>query len=226
MATGVLIEGETGSGKSTSTETLDSKTTFIVNIAGKPLPYPGWKRTYTEFDPGKKSGNYAAVSNSADIIFVMKFVDKNMTHIKNLIVEDWDYMSTFEFMSRISEKTYDKFNDIAKAIYETGTLPKDMREDLVVFYLTKPERYESIDGDVLYRARTVGKLINEKLSVEGLFTNVLFARAKRKDNEVKYIFETQTDGQTPAKTPRGMFKDKEIPNDLEVVRKAIIAYNE
>jgi hypothetical protein len=226
MANAVLIEGETGSGKSTATESLDPKTTFIINIGGKPLPYGGWKKKYIPFDIKEKSGNYAPASNPKDISFLMTFVDKNMPHIQSLIIDDWDYMSTFEFMSRLGEKNYDKFNEIAYAIYKTGTLPKEMRDDLVVFFLTKPERYESIDGEVMYRARTIGKLVNEKLSVEGLFTNVLFCKAKKIEGGVKHIFETQTDGQTPAKTPRGMFKEKEIPNDLELVRKTIIAYNE
>lgn len=70
------------------------------------------------------------------------------------------------------------------------------------------------------------KLVNDKITVESLFTVVLYGRAKRTEDGIRYIFETQTDGQTPAKTPKGMFAEKEIPNDLELVRKTVIAYNE
>lgn len=226
MANAVLIEAETGSGKSTSIETLNPESTFIINPGGKDLPFPGWKKKYTEFKPEKKSGNYAVTSSPADIVFILNFISKEMPNIISVVIDDWSFTSVFEFMNRLNEKTYDKFNDIAYGIFKTATLAKELREDITVFYLTHPERHENIDGDVIYKAKTVGKLVNDKVTVESLFTVVLYGKAKSIEGGMKYIFETQTDGQTPTKTPRGMFKEKEIPNDLELVRNAVIAYNQ
>lgn len=226
MANAVLIEAETGSGKSTSIETLDPKSTFIINPGGKNLPFPGWKKKYINFNPKDRSGNYVVTTNPRDVSAIMNIVDKDMPHISTMVVDDWSFLSTFEFMNRLSEKTYDKFNDIAFGIFHNASCSKNMRPDLTIFYLTHPERHENIDGDVIYKARTVGKLVNDKITVESLFTVVLYGRAKDTENGMKYIFETQTDGRTPAKSPKGMFEKKEIPNDLELVRKSIISYNE
>jgi len=226
MANAVLIEAETGSGKSTSIETLDPKTTFIINPKGQDLPFRGWKKMYPPFDLKTRKGNYIVVVNPSDVVGILKMIDKEMPQIETVVVDDWSFFSTFEFMNRLSEKTFDKFNSIAYGIFSTATIPKELRGNLTVFYLTHPEKHENIDGDAIYKARTVGKLVNDKITVESLFTVVLYGRAKKTDEGMKYIFETQTDGQTPAKTPKGMFEQKEIPNDLELVRRTIIAYNE
>ena len=135
-------------------------------------------------------------------------------------------MTAFEFMNKSGESGYQKFTDFAKNIYLTGTKFKDMRDDLTVFYLTHPEKTENIEGDARFKAKTVGTLVDRMIVIEGLFTIVLYGKAKRTGKELSYFFETQTDGQTPAKSPIGMFSDIRIPNNLEVVRKAILDYNE
>lgn len=226
MANSILIEAETGAGKSTAIETLDPKTTFMINPKGQALPFRGWKKIYTPFDVKTRKGNYIVVVNPMDVVSILRIVDKEMPHIETVVVDDWSFFSTFEFMNRLSEKTYDKFNSIANGIFQTASVPKELRSNLTIFYLTHPERHENIDGDVIYKARTVGKLVNDKITVESLFTVVLYGRAKKTDDGIKYIFETQTDGQTPAKTPKGMFEQREIPNDLELVRRTVISYNE
>lgn len=129
-------------------------------------------------------------------------------------------------MNKIDEVGFSKFNAIAKNIYSIGTKYRDMREDLTIFYLTHPERSENIDGDTRISSKSVGKLVSQLIVVEALFTVVLYGKAKKENKEIKYYFETQTDGETPAKSPKDMFKDLRIPNDLELVRQAILSYNE
>lgn len=104
MANKALIFGESKTGKSTSIESLDPKTTFIINISDKALPFRGWKKNYTPYNNKDKTGNIICVVNTQDILQVMTLVDKDLSHIKTLVLEDFQYMSGFEFMARINEK--------------------------------------------------------------------------------------------------------------------------
>jgi hypothetical protein len=104
--------------------------------------------------------------------------------------------------------------------------PKDLREDLQVYFLTHAEESVDMDGKRRVKAKTVGKMIDNALTLEGLFSIVLFGKVK-KDKETKqlsYIFETQNNGDNTCKSPKGMFDEVEIPNSLEVVRQAIIDF--
>jgi hypothetical protein len=226
MADSVLVIGRAGSGKSTAIETLDPKTTFIVNVANKALPFQGWKRLYKPFNSKDKTGNMAKTPEAKHILQVMDIVDREMPEIKCLIIDDWQYMSAFDYMNRVDEVGYQKFNIFAKNMYLLGTKPKDMRDDLIVFFLTHEEESSEESGEIRIKAKTVGKLVDQLITLEGLFTVVLHATTKKTKEGVVYYFETQTDSRTTAKSPRGMFKDLTIPNDLEFVRKSIVSYNE
>jgi hypothetical protein len=119
----------------------------------------------------------------------------------------------------------EKFNKIAKDLASMARAPQNMRDDLIIYMLTHAE--ESIDayGEKRIKAKTVGKMIDNSLTLEGLFSIVLFAKVKKdKSGEMKYVFETKNDGSNTCKTPFGMFDTFEIDNDLELVRQAIINY--
>lgn len=225
MANGVLIIGETGSGKSTAIRTLDPKETFIINVSGKPLSFKGWKSLYKPFSSSTKDGNYVKIHDALQVLKVMEIVN-GLPHIKSLIVEDFNYISSFELMSKINESGYGKFNSIAKHIFDLVIKYRDLRDDLTVFYTNHPEITQNIDGEERFKARTAGKMIDQQIVLEGLFTVVLFAKVKRSGKESNYFFETQSDGKTPSKSPMGMFESFEIPNDMEFVRQSIISYNE
>lgn len=226
MADKALIFGESKTGKSTSIESLDPKTTFIINISDKALPFRGWKKAYSTFNSKDKTGNIISVTRADHILQVMTMVDKELLHVKTLILEDYQYMSGSEFMGRINEKGYDKFNSIANNIYITaGLKPKDMRSDLIIFYLNHEEEKADEKGVTKIKAKTCGQLIDKLITFEGLFTTVLRSNNRKTEKgAIEYFFETQTDGVTTVGTPRGMFKETEIPNDLELVRKAILDY--
>ena len=94
MAQSVLIIADSGTGKSTSMRNLDPKSTVIINIANKPLPFKGWKSNYTTMNKDNPKGNLVSVSSAAGIAKAMKHVNDNMPHIKTLVVDDWQYMSS------------------------------------------------------------------------------------------------------------------------------------
>jgi hypothetical protein len=227
MANSALIFGESKTGKSTSIEKLDPATTFIINVADKPLPFRGWRSKYVPFNSKEKTGNIISIRRVDHILKVLDIIDKEMPHVKTIVLEDFQYMSAFEFMLRIKENGYNKFNDIASNILTVASIkPQEMRKDLIIFYLNHEEDEVDDKGVVKIRAKTCGKLINKLITFEGLFTTVLRSNNRSGEKGIEYFFETQSNGTTTAGTPKGMFEEVEIPNDLELVRKAIIDYEQ
>lgn len=225
------IVGESGSGKSTSIRNLNPNETFIINVARKALPFRGYKKKYKplEQDPKTKKfiGNLYNTSNVDQISKILKIIDKTRPEIKQVLIDDSQYLMSFEAMNRADEKSYDKFTQIAQHFYSVLDEAMGMRDDLKVFILTHSENI----GDALnpsLKIKTVGKMIDNMITLEGLFTYVLFTTNKTKNDEevIQYKFITQSDGTTTAKTPLGCFEEMYIDNDLALVFKAIDEYNE
>tara|TARA_R100001510_G_scaffold51297_1_gene51001 strand:+ start:1042 stop:1725 length:684 start_codon:yes stop_codon:yes gene_type:complete len=225
MAQSVLIIADSGSGKSTSMRNLPAKETFIINIANKPLPFKGWKKDYTNISKDNPKGNMTSASSAAGIIKAMKHVNDNMPHIKTLVVDDWQYMSSFEYFDRANEKGYDKFTQIAANLAQVAKMPKDMRDDLTIFFLTHSEDSTDINGHRKVKAKTIGKMIDNTLTLEGLFSIVLFGHVKKdEDGQLHYGFDTVNNGENTCKSPMGMFDDSFIDNDLQLVKDCIAEY--
>lgn len=225
MATGILIIAESGAGKSTSIETLNPKETFIINVANKSLPFKGWRTKYTIWSKENPSGNMYEKANPDQIEACLKYINEKRPEIKTVIIDDFQYMSSFEFFDKVDEKGYEKFTKIGAHLARIARMPKDLREDLQVYMLTHAEESTDVEGKRKFKAKTIGKMVDEKLTLEGLFSIVLFGKIKKdKEGNIRYIFETQNNGENTCKSPRGMFDTFEIPNDLEAVRKAIINY--
>ena len=225
MAQGVLIIAESGSGKSTSIETLDPKETFIINVANKALPFKGWKKKYTLWSKDNPTGNMYDKATPEGIEACIKYVSEKRPEIKNIVIDDFQYMSSFEFFDKANEKGYEKFTQIGAHLARIARMPKDMRGDLLIFFLTHAEETTDIEGKRKFKAKTIGKMVDEKLTLEGLFSIVLFGKAKKnKDGEIRYVFETQTNGENTCKSPKDMFPTFEIANDLKLVTDAIKDY--
>lgn len=225
MAEGVLVIGPSGSGKSTSLEHLDPKSTFIINVKNKPLPFKGWKSNYIGLSKENPSGNYIGTDNPQTILATMQHVSDKMPHITTLVIEDFQYMAANEYMNRVKETGFQKFNDIGKNIYSVADLHSKLREGLTVVYLNHDDESTDSMGDRKVRAKTIGKMVDSVVTLEGLFTVVLFTKVKKGKESMEYFFATQTDGATTAKSPRGMFDSLEIPNDLNYVIKKMNEYN-
>ncbi len=224
MAQSVLVIADSGTGKSTSIRSLDPKETFIINIANKPLPFKGWKKNYSNISKDNPKGNMTSASSAPGIIKAMQHVNDKMPQIKTLVVDDWQYMSSFEYFDRANEKGYDKFTSIAANLAQVAKMPKDMREDLTIFFLTHSEESTDVNGHRKVKAKTVGKMIDNALTLEGLFSIVLFGRVKKTEDGLEYGFDTQNNGENTCKSPMDMFEDSFINNDLQLVKDCIIKY--
>jgi hypothetical protein len=217
MGTPILIIGESGSGKSTAIRTLKPKETFIINVLDKPLPFRGWKKNYKTVikGDGEITGNIYVSDKQENISKIIKYVD-SQPHIKNLIIDDFQYIMANEFMHRATERGYDKFTDIAKHAWTVINDAAKTRSDLNVFFLSHSER----DAEGRTKCKTIGKMLDDKITLEGMFTIVLNSLVV----DEQHVFLTKNDGNNVAKSPMDLFQDKFIPNDLQLILNKLDEY--
>lgn len=224
----IAIVGESGTGKSTSLRNLNPEETFIISTTGKPLPFRAWKKKYIPIKiEGKNvSGNYYISSKWDQILKILQIIDKMMPQIKQVIIDDFQYVLSYEFVDRATEAGYTKFSELAQHAMEILRYSEKMREDCKMIFLTHSENV----GDNVnpkFVIKTVGKLLSEKVTLEGLFTYIFFTKVSEGDSgRMEYKLITNNDGTCVAKTSFGMFEDLEIDNDLNEIIHVIDAYNE
>ena len=224
----IAIVGESGTGKSTSLRNLNPEETFIISTTGKPLPFRAWKKKYIPIKiEGKNvSGNYYVSSKWDQILKILQIIDKMMPQIKQVIIDDFQYVLSYEFVDRATEVGYTKFSELAQHAMEILRFSEKMREDCKMIFLTHSENV----GDNVnpkFVIKTVGKLLSEKVTLEGLFTYIFFTKVSEGDSgRMEYKLITNNDGTCVAKTSFGMFEDLEIDNDLNEIIHVIDAYNE
>lgn len=210
MSNTSLIIGESGTGKSTSLCKLDPTETFIINVLDKPLPFRGYKKNYCKLSPDGTEGNYYASDDYSKIMRVIKLVNEKRPEIKNLVIDDWQYTMCNEFMRRATETGFTKFTEIGQHAWSIIRALVDCREDLFCFVLS----HSDTDANGKYKCKSIGKMLDEKITIEGMFTIVLHTQVI----DGTYRFLTQNDGSHIAKSPQGMFEDKYIGNDLAFVK--------
>lgn len=160
-------------------------------------------------------------TNHKEVVDTIKYVAEKMPNIKTIIVDDVQYVLIYELMDRASEKGYDKFTQLAQHYLDVLRCPDDLREDLTVIYLSHSQETEGVT-----KMKTIGKMLDNTVTLEGLFTIVLLATCYRDvDKTIKHVFMTKNSGNTTAKSPDGMFEGNEIPNDLQYVLDKITEYN-
>ena len=200
----------------------------------KPLPFRGWKKKYVLLDIQKDekgkiksvSGNYYVSSNWEKIINILKIINKLMPHIKAVVLDDMQYILSYEFVDRATEVGYTKFSELAQHLMEILRYAETMRDDCTMCFLTHSENVGT-EIDPKYVIKTVGKLLAEKLTLEGLFTYIFCTKVEEGDDgKMEYKLITNNDGKCLAKTPMGMFDEIEIDNDLNQILEAIKQYNE
>ena len=205
MAIPVLIIGKSGSGKSASMMNLDPKETALISVLGKPLPFKGKFDQVTEDD-------------SAKIIGIVKAAKRNI-----VVIDDVGYTMTNMFMRDHAaggggNAVFSLYNNIGDKFWNMIEAVRKIPEDKRVYFMMHEEQNDF--GAI--RPKTIGRMIDEKVCLEGMFTICLRCMV----SSGKHIFRTQSDGLDVAKTPIGMFDDIEIPNDLAAVDKAICEYYE
>lgn len=200
MAIPVLILGESGTGKSASMRNFKRGELAVINVAGKPLPF--------------KSDIGMLVTDQYPAIV------KALQNMKapSAVVDDAQYLLANEFMRRSGEMGYQKFTDIAKNYWSliAETVARQMPANKIVYFMSHIDR----DQNGYEKVKTIGKLLDEKITVEGLFTIVL----KTHVEDGKYTFFTQNSGFDTVKSPIGMFNEMQIDNDLKMVDDVIREY--
>lgn len=226
MASSVLIIAESGSGKSTSIESLNPEETFIINVANKPLPFKGWRSKYPLWTKETPRGRMIASADPVKIVACLNYISEKRPDIKDVVIDDFQYMTGFEYMEKAMTKGYEKFSSMAANLTKVATLPKDLRDDLTVYFLNHAEVSTDMDGNRKVKALTIGKMVDNVITLEGLFSIVLFCRVKKnkEGGGVRYVFETHNNGENTCKSPKSMFETDEIPNELLLVKNAISAY--
>lgn len=200
MAIPVMILGESGTGKSASMRNFKPGELAIINVAGKPLPFRSELKTLV-------TDNYKKIESA---LLNMK--------APSAVIDDAQYLLANEFMRRSGELGYQKFTDMAKNYWSliAETICKQMPPNKIVYFMSHIDR----DQNGFEKVKTIGKLLDEKITVEGLFTIVL----KTHVEDGKYTFFTQNSGTDTVKSPIGMFPDVQIDNDLKAVDDAIREY--
>lgn len=200
MAIPVLILGESGSGKSTSMRNFEPDEVGIFNVASKPLPFR--KKL-----PKMNGANYRTIINGL-----------SKPKLKRYVIDDSQYLMAFEMFDRAKETGYNKFTDMALNFRNlVQFIISGVPDDVIVYFLHHTET--TPEGKI--KAKTVGKMLDEKLTLEGLFSIVLLCETDGSNHK----FITQSDGYTTCKSPMDMFP-MEIDNDLKLVDKTIREYYE
>jgi hypothetical protein len=216
----VGIVGQTGTGKSTAIKHLNPEETYIINVAKKELPFKGSEKLYNV-----ENKNYKEVEDANEISRLLRTISEKAPHIKNIIIEDSNYIMGFSMVSKATETGFTKFSVMAKDMVDLFRTARQLREDITVFYITHPEEITD-GGDVIgYKIKTAGKLIDNQVLLEGLLTVCLYTFVEEnKDGTASYQFVTNRYRKYPAKSPDGMFSEIKIPNNLQLVVETINEY--
>ena len=199
MGIPILVLGESGTGKSASLRNFQPEEVGVVNVCGKPLPFRSRIETF-------KSDDYLQIDKA------LKASNK-----KALVIDDCQYLMANEFMRTAKVNGYQKFTDIAQNFWTLVRLVIDeLPEDVLVYFLGHIER----DANGNEKFKTIGKMLDEKITVEGMFTVVL----KTYVRDGLYQFSTRNSGADTVKTPIGLFEEPYIDNDLKAVDAAIREY--
>lgn len=217
MNNSVLILGDSGTGKSTSIRTLPPEETFVLNVIGKPLPFRGSAKKYTQLSPDGSTGNFYCTDDANTIKRIINLVNKKRPEIKYLVLDDFGYVTMNAFMRRALLKGYDRFSEIASEFNTAMEMINQLRDDLFCFAMMHIET----DKQGKTKPKTVGNMIDQYINIEGKFTCVLHTAVV----DGCYKFITNNDGIHTAKTPLGLFNTQLIDNDLMSVVNAINEYN-
>lgn len=202
MGLPVLILGESGSGKSASMRNFKPGEIGLINVSSKPLPFRSKIQSINTDD-------------------YMKIEDciKKAVKTKTFVIDDAQYLMANEFMRTAKINGYQKFTDIALNFWTLVQMViKELPNDKIVYFMGHIER----DNNGNEKFKTIGKMLDEKITIEGMFTIVL----KTVVQDGKYLFSTQTNGMDTVKSPMGLFTEPTIENDLKYVDDKIRKYYE
>lgn len=209
MSYACLILGESGTGKTCSLRNLDPKNTLLIQPVLKPLPFrsTGWKEIKQKGD----GNNILVCSNPQAIINCM-----HASPFDVIVVDDWQYILASMYMAARNVKGFDKFTEIGGAGFDIAKAASELGENKRVYVLA----HTTSDEFGNTRIKTLGKLLDDKIVVEGMFTTVLRTHVENG----RYLFSTQNSGSDTVKSPMGMFSEQYIENDLAAIDRVICDY--
>lgn len=213
MSIAVMLLGQSGTGKTTSLRNLNPADVLLIQAVKKPLPFRS-----KEWRPWNKDtgGSIVVTDQSHVIVGAMQRTKKPI-----IVVDDFQYILANEFMRRVLDNetgnaAFAKYNEIARHAWDiliaAGQLPSDKR----VYIMAHTQTDDA--GHV--KAKSIGKLLDEKITMEGLLTIVM----RTTIINGQYLFSTQNNGMDTTKTPMGMFDGEHIPNDLAAIDHSICEY--
>lgn len=200
----VYILGRSGTGKSFSMRNFDKGKLGVINVQGKILPFKG-------------SGKFEII-NTDDSAKIVKGIEDLSKKYHSIVVDDFQYVMANEFMRRAAERGYDKFTEIARHAWDIADCVRMLPNDVIVYVMCHTDS----DQDGFEKLKTIGKLLDEKIVLEGMSTIVL----KTAVSDGQYMFLTQNNGKDTVKSPEGMFPAYAIDNDLNYVDQKIRSYYE
>lgn len=198
MAVLVMIYGQSGTGKSTSLRNFKNEEVAVVNVSGKPLPFRGNIKPYN-------SDKYTEIMSAI-----------KQTYRKSIVIDDATYLMVNEFMRTAKQTGYQKYTDMACSFNGLIEFCSALPDDKIVYFMGHSDQAD--DGREHFK--TIGKMLDNYVTVEGRFTIVL----KTVVQDGRYMFSTQNNGQDTVKSPIGLFSDTLIDNDLKAVDLAIREY--
>ena len=204
MSNAILVIGESGTGKSTSLESLDPKETFIIQVVKKPLPFRGGKKLYSV-----EKNNLKVTDDSEKILETISNISKKGLHVKTVVIDDASYIMSNALLRRALEKGYDKFSQIGQSFFNVLENIGMYRDDLNIIFFAHSETKD--DGKV--GIKTSGKMLDQQYNIAGLFTTVFETVV----SDGNYSFLTQNNGANSCKSPKGMFAERLIPNEMQFV---------
>lgn len=211
MALPVLIIGRSGSGKTYSLKNFKADEVGVISVEKGRLPFRSDIKVVKvpRYENSADINTYAQ-ANLAKYSWIMKAI--STAKPKSMVIDDSQYLLVNELFDRAAEKGYDKYTQMAANFRNLIHAVNDMPDDNKIVYFL---HHSESDTDGREKVKTIGKMLDEKLTVEGCFDIVLYCQDHK--------FFTQANGQSTAKSPEGMF-ELEIPNDLKFVDTAIREY--
>lgn len=209
MALPVLIAGRSSSGKTYSIKNFKPDEVGVLSVEKGRLPFKSDIKVakIKSFDNAEYS---PAQINAARYAWIENAI--KTSKINAIVIDDSQYLLVNELFDRVNEKGYDKFTSMAANFRNLIHFVNELDDDNKIVYFL---HHTELDADGREKIKTIGKMLDEKLCIEGCFDIVLYCQ--------DYKFYTQSNGQSVAKSPEGMF-DLEIPNDLKMVDTIIREY--
>jgi hypothetical protein len=214
MSIATMILGQSGTGKTTSLRNLNPAEILLIQAVKKPLPFRS--KEWVPCNKANPSGTILVTDNAQTIVGAMQRTQKPI-----IIIDDFQYILSNEFMRRVLDNetgnaAFSKYNEIARNAWDILMCAGKLADATRVYILAHTQE----DDNGRIKAKTIGKLLDDKITIEGLLTIVMRTAVING----QYLFSTQNSGSDTVKTPMGMFEDEHIPNDLAAVDAAVTDY--